>query len=77
MRRQGQGNPIESVHLKIKFTADASTALKLKESFPESRVTGSECEISIEGSDPGEVAERAHKVLEKLRAVIETPKGFK
>jgi hypothetical protein len=68
--RQRRDRPIESVALKIVFRADAETIRKIKEKIPAASIRGSSCEVRIEGEQPGEVAEKAKEILEKLRTAI-------
>jgi hypothetical protein len=75
--RRRQDRPIESVELKITFHADRQTAAKIAEKFPSAIVRGGKCVVSIEGSSPGEVAERAKALLEQVRSVESSSKGFK
>ncbi|MBI3840375.1 MAG: hypothetical protein HY297_00205 [Thaumarchaeota archaeon] len=49
----------------------------MKASIPWAVVRGGSCELKLKGEEPAEIAERAHEVLEKLRGILETPKGFK
>ena len=77
MPRRGRASPIESVDLKVRLTVDRAAALEIKQSIPEATVKGGTCELRIEGKDPTDVAEKAHVVLEKLRRILETPKGLK
>ena len=68
--RRSRDRPIESVALKIVFRADSETARKIKEKFPAAVVSGGSCVVRIEGEQPGEVAEKARAILEKLRTAI-------
>ncbi len=68
--RQRQGNPVESVELKITFRGDRETNGRIKELVPGAVVRGGVCEVSIEGEEPAEVAEKVRAVLEKIRAVV-------
>ena len=75
--RRKQDSPIESVGLKITFRADRQTVAKIAEKFPSAMIRGGRCVVSIEGSTPGEVAERAKALLEQVRSVESGSKGFK
>jgi len=68
--RRRQGRPIESVALKIVFRADSETAARIKRSVPNARTRHGGCEVTIDGEQPGEVAERARALLEKIRDVV-------
>ncbi len=68
--RRSQGNPVESVELKITFRGDRETNGRIKELVPGAVVRGGVCEVRIEGGEPDEVAEKARAVLEKVRAVV-------
>jgi hypothetical protein len=65
--RRRQGKPVESVALKITFRADRETAAKIREKVPSAKFRQGSCEVRIEGEQPGEVAEKAREVLEKIR----------
>ncbi len=69
--------PIESVELKITFRADRATAAKIKQAIPSAVIRNGSCEVRVEGEQPGEVADKAREMLEKLRAIVEAPKEFK
>ncbi len=69
--------PIESVELKITFRTDRATATRIKEAIPSIVLKNGSCEVKVEGEQPGEVADKAREMLEKLRAIVETPKDFK
>ena len=76
-RKRKSDRPIESVELKITFRADKATALKIKEAIPSAVLKRGGCEIRIDGEQPGDVADKARVLLEKLRGIAETPKDFK
>ncbi len=75
--RRSHDRPIESVELRITFRTDRATAAKIRESIPGAVLRNGGCEVKVEGEEPGEVAERAREILEKLRGVVQAPKGFK
>jgi hypothetical protein len=68
--RRRQDRPIESVALKITFRAGGDVAARIKEIVPRARLHGGVCEVNIGGEEPGEVAEKARLLLEKLKAVV-------
>jgi hypothetical protein len=68
--RRKRDRPIESVALKIVFRADGETTKKIKESIPSAVVRGGRCEVKITGGAPGEVAEKARGIIEKLRTAV-------
>lgn len=68
--RRKQDRPIKSVALKINFRADRETTAKIKEAIPSAIVRGGVCEVRIEAEEPGEVAEKAKLLLEKIRTVV-------
>lgn len=70
MPRRRQGRPIESVELKITFRADKGMMTRIKESVPSAVSRGDVCEVKIGGVGPGEVAEKARILLEKIRTPI-------
>lgn len=74
--RRRQDRPIESVELKITFRADRETSAKIMQAVPSAVLRNGECVLTIEGEQPGEVAEKARVVLERLKTAVETPKGF-
>jgi len=74
--RRRQDRPIESVELKITFRADRETSARIREAVPTVVLRNGACVLKIEGEQPGEVAEKARVVLERLRTVVENPKGF-
>jgi hypothetical protein len=57
------------VALKITFRADRETTEKIKKAVPSAIVRNGACEVRIEGEQPGEVAERAKELLDKIRDV--------
>ena len=59
--------PIESVKLEISLRTDKGTAAKVKEAFPEARVRAGRCELTLEGREPSELAEKVKILAEKLR----------
>ena len=67
--RQKHGRPIESVELRITFRGDRSTSAKIKELFPGVVVRGGICEVTVEGEEPAEVAEKARTILERIRTI--------
>ncbi|MDA4124967.1 MAG: hypothetical protein OK438_05910 [Thaumarchaeota archaeon] len=75
--RRSPGKPIESVQLRITFKADRATAASLKKSIPFAVLRDGGCEVKVEGESPGEVAERAREMLEILRGIAQTQKGYK
>jgi hypothetical protein len=68
--RRKPDRPIESVALKITFRADRETTAKIMEVIPGAVVRGGVCEVRIEAKEPGEVAEKAKLLLEKIRTVV-------
>jgi len=69
-RRQGQDRPIESLALKVTFRADRESAARIKELIPTAQIRGGVCTVELEAREPAEMAEKARKVLEKLRGVV-------
>jgi hypothetical protein len=65
--RRRPDRPIESVALKVVFRASKETAAKVREVVPAAKFRLGNCEVKLEGQDPGEVAEKARAVLEKIR----------
>jgi hypothetical protein len=68
--RRKPDRPIESVALKITFRADRETTEKIKAAIPGAIVRGGVCEVRIEAEQPGEVAEKAKLLLERIRTVV-------
>lgn len=66
--RRRPDRPIESVALKVVFRASRETAERVREVVPSARFRQGSCEVKLEGETPGEVAEMAKAVLEKIRA---------
>jgi hypothetical protein len=58
------------VALKITFRASRETIARIKSQVPSAVVRSGVCQVRIEGEQPGEVAERARALLEKIRAVV-------
>jgi hypothetical protein len=50
---------------------------KIRELIPSARMRGGVCHLSIEAEEPAQVAEEAKALLERLRAVAQSSKGFK
>jgi hypothetical protein len=69
-RRRRQDRPVESLALKITFRADRESAARIRELIPSAQVRGGLCRVSLEAKEPGEMAEKARDVLEKLRGVV-------
>jgi hypothetical protein len=65
--RRRPDRPIESVALKVVFSASKETTAKVREAVPTARFRQGSCEVKLEGQSPGEVAEKAKAVLEKIR----------
>jgi hypothetical protein len=76
-RRQSRARPIEFVQLRISFKADRPNSAKIKQAVPGVVLRPGGCEVKVEGENPGEVADRAREILEKLRSIADAPKGFK
>ncbi|HXW94462.1 MAG TPA: hypothetical protein VEJ19_01995 [Nitrososphaerales archaeon] len=76
-RRRRQDRPIESLTLKIAFRAEGESAARIRELLPRAQVRGGVCTVELEAKEPAEMAEKAREVLEKLRPVMESSKGFK
>ena len=75
--RRSQGRLIESVALKISFRADKDTAAKIKKGFPSTKFREGVCEVRIGGELPAEVDAKARDLLETIRKMTWTSKGFK
>ena len=67
--RRRLDRPIEAVELRITFRADRATSKKIKEAIPSARMKDGGCEVRIEAREPGEVAERAKEMLERIRKI--------
>jgi len=67
--RRRLDSPVESVELTITFRADRAMSRKIKDAVPSARIRGGGCEVRISAQDPGEVAEWAKDILEKVRGV--------
>ena len=67
--RRRQGRPIESVELKVTFRGDKETNLRIRDLVPSAVIRGGLCEVRVEGKEPGEVAEKAQALLEKIRTI--------
>lgn len=74
---RSQDRPIESVDLKITFRVGRETAAKIKGAIPSAVLKNGSCEVRLKGSEPGEVADKAREILEKVRGIVEPSKGFK
>ena len=70
-RRQSQSKPIESVELKISFKTDKATAERIRAAIPSAIPKAGGCEVTVAGDRPGEVAEKARVMLDKLKATID------
>lgn len=68
--RRRRDRPIESVELKITFRGDRETNLRIRDLVPSAMIKGNVCEVRIEGEQPGEVAEGARVILEKIRTLV-------
>jgi hypothetical protein len=71
--RPKHGKPIESVELSVVFRTNRRTAARIKDLVPSVNLRSGGCEVVIEGENPGEVAERAKEILDKVRSVIDSP----
>jgi len=71
-----QDKPIEAVELTIEFRADKDTSEAIRSAMPFAKVKGSTCVLRIDGTNPGEVAEKAKEILEVIRGLAEPSKGF-
>jgi hypothetical protein len=71
--RPKHGRPIESVELSVVFRTNRRTAARIKDLVPSVNLRSGGCEVIIEGKDPGDVAERAKEILDKVRSVIDSP----
>lgn len=76
MPHRRKDRPIESVELKITFKADRATAEAIRKTIPSATARSGACVVRIEGEQPGEVADKAREVLEKIRKLTEPSKGF-
>jgi len=76
LARRRPDRPIESVELRISFRADRATAEATKLAVPTAVLSNGVCILKIEGEQPGDVADKAREVLEKIRGVAGTSKGF-
>lgn len=77
LARRKPDKPIESVELRISFRADRATAEAIKRTIPSAVLRNGVCILKIEGGQPGDVAEKAREVLEKIRDMAGLSKGFK
>ena len=69
-RRRRQDRPVESLALKITFRADRESAARIRALIPSAQFRGGLCRVALEAKEPGEMAEKARDVLEKLRGVV-------
>jgi hypothetical protein len=74
--RRKLDKPIESVELRISFRVDRASAEAIKREIPSAVLRNGFCILKIEGEQPGEVSDKAREVLEKIRGVAGTSKGF-
>lgn len=74
--RRKPDRPIESVELRISFRADRATAETIRRVIPSAVLRNGVCVLKIEGEQPGDVADKAREILEKIRSVAGTSKGF-
>lgn len=77
LARRSPDRPIDSVELRISFRANRGTAEAIKRAIPSAVVRNGVCILKIEGEQPGDVADRAREVLEKVRGMAGTSKDFK
>jgi hypothetical protein len=77
LARQKPDRPIESVELRISFRAGRTTAEAIKRTIPAAVLRNGTCVLKIEGEQPGDVADKAREILEKIRRVAGPSKGFK
>ena len=68
--RRKHVRPIKSVELKITFSGDRETNDRIKELIPGAVVRGGVCEVRVEAERPGDVAETARAMLEKIRNIV-------
>jgi hypothetical protein len=62
-----RSEPIESVKLEVSLRTDKKTADRVKEAFPEARIRAGRCELTLEGREPSELAEKMKILAERLR----------
>ena len=67
--RRRRDRPIESVSLKVTFSANGVKVARIREAFPSAVVRDGVCEVKVEAGEPAEVAERAKALLEKMREI--------
>jgi len=77
LARPKPDRPIESVELRISFRADRATAEAIKRMIPSAVLRNGVCVLKIEGEQPGDVADKAREILEKIRGMAGPSKGFK
>lgn len=75
--RRKPDRPIKSVSLKIAFRADREETERTRKVIPWAVARGGVCEVRVDATGPGEAAEKVRVIMEKLRAVRESSKGFK
>jgi len=61
----------------VKLSADSATCTRLKESYPSARLKGGTFELTLEGDEPAEVAEKARELLNRFKVAAVPPKDFK
>jgi len=59
--------PIESVKLEVSLRTDRATAERVREAFPTARIRAGRCELTLEGVNPGELAESMRILADRLR----------
>jgi hypothetical protein len=66
--KRRQDRPIESVSLKLTFRAGRNAAAKIRDVVPTATVRGRVCVVEIAGERPGDVAEKAREILDRVRS---------
>jgi hypothetical protein len=74
--RRRPDRAIESVELRISFSADKETSKRVREAIPSAVLKKGVCLVRIDAKGPEEVADQAKEILDRIRDIdMHRPKG--
>ena len=73
--RRKQGKPIQSVVLRVGFSADRRTLSRIKKAVPGARWQRGELEVSLDTAGPAEMADKTKELSDRVRGALEGGEG--